>query len=189
MMRRLFFDLRYRLGHPPWDTGLSPPELLSVLVELPRGHALDLGCGTGTNVVTLSQHGWQVVGVDFSPKAIALARRRLRSLSLAAELVVGDVTRLHGIAGPFDLALDIGCYHSLGAEGQARYVEALASRLRPGSCFLLYTFLRESPDGAATWPTEDALRRAFASHFVLQSMARGTNRGRSSAWVRWQRRN
>lgn len=188
MMRRLFFDLRYRLGHPPWDTGVSPPELLSLLQELPAGRALDLGCGTGTNVVTLIQHGWQVVGVDFSPKAIALARRRLRSLSLSAQLVLGDVARMDGVAGPFDLALDIGCFHGLGPDAQARYVEALASRLRPGGCYLLYSLLREAPDGAATWPTEDELRRAFASHFAWRSIERGSDRGRSSAWVRWQRR-
>ena len=47
-MRRIFFELRYLLGDVPWDTGVSPPELLDFLDRHPPGRALDLGCGTGT---------------------------------------------------------------------------------------------------------------------------------------------
>jgi cyclopropane fatty-acyl-phospholipid synthase-like methyltransferase len=187
-MRRLFFELRYLLGRAPWDTGISPPELLALLNELPPGRAIDLGCGTGTNVATLLQHGWQVVGVDFSPRGITLARRRLRSLALSAHLILGDVTRLDGIAGPFDLALDIGCFHALGPEGQVRYVESLATRLRPGGCYLIYAIVR-GPEGSTEGrPTQDEILRAFEHHFTLQSTDLGDDRGRTSIWMRWQRR-
>jgi len=64
MIRRLLFELRYLREKTPWDTGISPPELLKYLAESSPGHALDLGCGTGTNAITITKHGWQVVGVD-----------------------------------------------------------------------------------------------------------------------------
>lgn len=42
----------YESGSPPWDTNITPPELVAE-VEGPQartsGRALDLGCGTGTN--------------------------------------------------------------------------------------------------------------------------------------------
>ncbi len=48
----LFFRLAYVIGFKPWDSGVPPPELVSVVEgpgALPPGRALDLGCGTGTN--------------------------------------------------------------------------------------------------------------------------------------------
>jgi cyclopropane fatty-acyl-phospholipid synthase-like methyltransferase len=187
MIRRIVFDLRYRLGHAPWDTGISPPELLALLNELPAGRALDLGCGTGTNAATMAQRGWQVVGVDFSPQALSRARRRLRGLSPAPQFVLGEVTRLEGVAGPFDLALDIGCYHALSADGQARYVQAIASRLPAGSAFLLYAILRGPDRSTEARPTRDELTAAFRPHFVLRSSEDGRDRGRPSIWMHWQR--
>ncbi len=56
--RWLQFNLRY-LGNPPWDTGVSPPELLAIIAEKQPGRALDLGCGTGTNLLT---HGGKGLG-------------------------------------------------------------------------------------------------------------------------------
>ncbi|TEU17501.1 MAG: methyltransferase domain-containing protein, partial [Anaerolineales bacterium] len=62
------FDLRYLLGRPPWDTEVTPPEVVELIEGegLSPGRALDLGCGTGTNCIYLVRHGWEVVGVDFS---------------------------------------------------------------------------------------------------------------------------
>src|SRR3989440_13003287 len=123
-MRRLWFGLWYWLPRrPPWDTGVTPPELVRVVESHPAGRALDLGCGTGTNVVYLARHGWEAVGVDFAGGAIAKARRR--AAGAGGTFLVGDVTHL-AVAGPFDLALDIGCLHSIAASGRAGYDAGLA---------------------------------------------------------------
>jgi hypothetical protein len=42
-----------------------------------------------------------VTGVDFAPRAIKLARQKLKKAGVQAELAVKDVTRLDGINGPF----------------------------------------------------------------------------------------
>lgn len=139
MFLRLSFHLWYYF-RPPWDKGISPPELLEFLAQHPPGRAIDLGCGSGTNVITLARHGWEVTGVDFAPRAIALARRKVRQASLQADLRVADVTRLEGIDGPFDLALDIGCFH--GVTDRPAYLRQLQRILRPGGHWLLYGFFR-----------------------------------------------
>ena len=50
MLQRLFFNLWYYFN-PPWDTGITPPEVVEAIdgpEALRPGRALDLGCGTGT---------------------------------------------------------------------------------------------------------------------------------------------
>jgi hypothetical protein len=50
------YGFLYRRGLTPWDTGVTPPEVVELVegkTAMPAGRALDLGCGTG-NEVTLS---------------------------------------------------------------------------------------------------------------------------------------
>jgi len=75
MLRKLWFTRAY-YKHPVWDTGTSPPELLSFIESHTPGKALDIGCGTGTNAITLAKSGWQVTGVDYVARAIRLAKKR-----------------------------------------------------------------------------------------------------------------
>ena len=179
-MRRIFFSVLYWLPRRPrWDTGTTPPELERFVANAPPGRALDLGCGTGTNVVYLARHGWEAVGVDFVGRAIAKARRRAREAGVPdrSSFFIADVTRLQFLSGPFDLALDIGCLHSLPVRDRAAYAAALARLVRPGGVFLLYAF---APGGPATGLTADDVRAMFTDRFDVVRVEEG--RGRPSAW-------
>lgn len=186
MIQRLFFELRYLFGDPPWDSGVTPPELLAFLGAHPPGRAIDLGCGTGTNVITMAQRGWEVVGVDFSSCAIRSARRKARAADVKVALYRADVTRLEGlgIQGPFDLALDIGCFHVFGEKStQDQYACQLSRLLRPAGTFLLYSFVHEGLD-------EGTIRDRFERTFTLTEVVRGTDTadGRASAWFTMRRK-
>jgi SAM-dependent methyltransferase len=179
-VRRLFFNAIYWLPRRPrWDTGVTPPELERFVASAPPGRALDLGCGTGTNVVYLARHGWEAVGVDFVGRAIGKARRRARDAGVAerCSFYVADVTRLGFLSGPFDLALDIGCLHSLPVRDRTAYAAGLARLVRPGGTYLLYAF---APGGPAAGLTRDDLVATFGSSFELVGVEEG--RGRPSAW-------
>jgi SAM-dependent methyltransferase len=177
-LRWMYFNLRY-LGNPPWETGITPPEVMAFLAEHPAGRALDLGCGSGTNVITLAQHGWQAVGVDFVPLAIWAGRRKARREGVEVELRVGDVTRLKGISPAFDLILDIGCYHSLAQAKRPAYWENLERLLVPSGSFWLYGWLGEA-GGSGVTPADEA---AFGERLKLVSRVVGEERGMwQSAW-------
>ncbi len=187
LRRKLFFNLAY-LGRPPWDSGISPPELLSYIESHPPGRALDLGCGSGTHAITLAQHGWQVVGVDFVRKAIAQARRRARQAGVPVDFRLGDVTRLEGIGGSFDLVLDIGCFHGLPPKGKQRYVQNLPRLLGEQGTFLLYAFVKSDPhqEGSGLTP-EDLCRLQQVLH--LEWRQDGFDRAeRPSAWFSFRPR-
>jgi SAM-dependent methyltransferase len=184
-VRRLLFSLWYWLPRrPPWDTGVTPPELERFVESHPPGRALDLGCGTGTNVVFLAGHEWTAVGVDFAGRAIAKARRRAQDAGVANRCAfqVADVTRL-ALAGPFDLALDIGCLHSIPVAGRAGYAAGLARVVRSGGTYLLYAF---APGGPAVGLTREDVRTTFADTFEVTSVEEG--KGWASAWYTLLRR-
>ncbi len=184
MLRRLNFSVWY-FFHPPWDSGISPPELLDFIASHPPGRAIDLGCGTGTNVITLVQHGWQVTGVDFAPRAIGLARRKMKQADVQANVAVGDVTKLHGIAGPFDLALDLGCFH--GMPDRSGYLAQLTRVLAPGGYWLLYGMLRADSGEPRPGLTPDDLDLVRSAGLNLINRKDGWDkRGRPSAWFLFQ---
>lgn len=187
-LQRLGFNFSY-FGSPPWDTGISPPELLDFIASHPAGRALDLGCGTGTNVITLAKAGWSVTGVDFASRAIGLARKKIRAAKVQAKLRVGDVTRLDGIEGPFDLALDIGCFHNV--ENRAAYLRTLDRVLAPGGLWLMYAFTQTpaSLDGPGNrFGLSEADLELVRQTLVLLHRQDGADRGaRPSAWFLYQK--
>ncbi len=100
IIRRLIFSLWY-LRHPPWDSGIVPPEVEELIATHPVSgkeqippRALDLGCGTGTSSLALARAGWAVTGVDFTRRAINIAKKKALEANLKIKFYVADVTRL-----------------------------------------------------------------------------------------------
>ncbi|MDQ2982448.1 MAG: methyltransferase domain-containing protein [Actinomycetota bacterium] len=68
------------------------------LVTAGARRILDIGCGPGQFAAYLSELGMSVTGIDFSPKAIELARQA----APAAEFHVGDIMDKQWYADPYD---------------------------------------------------------------------------------------
>ena len=192
----VFFRAAYLVGFKPWDSGVSPPELVAVVEgkdSLAPGKALDLGCGTGTNCIYLAQHGWQATGVDFVPRAIAAARRKAAAAGVSPRLIVGDVTRLTelGVGASYGLLLDMGCFHSIPDAGRDLYVSGATEVAGSGATMLLFCFVRGArpsrigPRGIA--PGEVAERFTSGWEMVDEQEGRPM-RGCDAAWYRLRRR-
>ncbi len=185
LLRRLHFDLRY-FGSPPWDSGITPPEVFEFIKTHRAGHAIDIGCGTGTNVITLAKTGWQVTGFDFSPHAVQIAKRKIKKAGVQARLFTDDAAHMKNVTAQFDLALDIGCFHSL--ENKADYLTHLERILAPDGFWLLYGFLAQTANSAATGIADSDLSRISALGFSLLSQKNGTDHGKHpSAWFLYQK--
>ncbi len=180
LWRKLFYSLFY-LRRPPWDTGITPPEVEEFVQNHPPGRALDLGCGTGTNVIYLAQHGWQATGVDFVQKAIGKARQKADQAGVAVNFYADDVTRLSEITGQFDLVLDIGCFHSLSRRAKRHYTASLSRLLAPHGTFLLYGFLSQQDEGNVGLNTADL--ELLAEQLKLVEQRTGKDGSHSSAWL------
>jgi SAM-dependent methyltransferase len=145
------FAARYEEERIPWDDPAPPPEIAELAQVLPPGRALDLGCGYGRASVFLAQHGWRVNGIDFIPKAIAVAWERAAAAGVAdrIDFHVASAAKLDFLTPPYDLAIDVGCMHSFSEELLRAYSDELARLLRPGGLYVLFAHLRDATHDVA----------------------------------------
>jgi SAM-dependent methyltransferase len=159
---RWTYDLLYRIGAARWGRGWDRgvgPELVDLVESgrltpsmLPPGRAVDLGCGSGANVLFLAEHGFDAVGVDFSPVAVEQAERAARESGVAdsARFVVGDVSaeRIPGADGPFELVVAYNTLQDLRKQDRPAMAATIRRLSRPGSAVVLwcyYATLRDLP--------------------------------------------
>jgi 2-polyprenyl-3-methyl-5-hydroxy-6-metoxy-1,4-benzoquinol methylase len=182
------FQWRYWRRQTPWDTQVTPPEVMDFIARTPPGNALDLGCGTGTNAITLARHGWRVTGVDFIPGAILAARAKAARGGVAVDFLAASVTDLSALSGPFDYALDIGCLHALNAEDRMRYAVNLSRLLRPQAWYMLYAWLPRPWEGGIAGISAEEIEALLRKDFMNVRTTTGEENGNPSAWYWFQRR-
>jgi SAM-dependent methyltransferase len=183
-LRRLSFYLSY-LFRPRWDTGIPAPEVVRFIAGKTPGNVIDVGCGTGTNLLYLAQQKWNVTGIDFVPLAIAKARRKL--VNYPKTLMAADVTYLEKLPlqGPYDLGLDMGCFHSLSRIGRSGYVKGMEKWIKSNGVLMMYAF-QPSKDSDNRGITRQEMTNYFRDNFELISYEQG--QGRPSAWYYFRRR-
>lgn len=178
----LSYNLWY-LRRPPWETNQSPPELIEFIQNHTAGKALDLGCGTGMNCRTLSEAGWQTVGIDLALLAVRKARERFKKAGLRGSFHNGDILVDRFQPCEFDLVLDIGCFHSLFPDRRWQYHENIARWLKPGGSFLLYGHMVSLTDGNTVRITEKDVD-GFLPYLDLTRRDDCSDRwGRKTVWL------
>ncbi len=121
---------------------LPAPEEEAVL-DLAEGPVLDVGCGPGRHVMALAGRGVMALGIDITPSAVRLARRRG---ALVLERSVFDHVPGKGRWGSA-LLLD----GNVGIGGDARaLLSRLATLLRPGGRVLAELDAPSAPRHQAT---------------------------------------
>jgi SAM-dependent methyltransferase len=137
------YELLYRYTFIPIPYDVGPRAELVSLVESGRikpCRAIDLGSGTASNVIYLSQHGFDVTGVDFSPAAIEMGRARAREASVEVTFIEDDLTNLQHIDETYDLLVDYGTLDDLRPAQRDLYMKNVLQLVHQGSLFLLYCF-------------------------------------------------
>jgi len=166
------FEWAYRSGEPPWDIG-RPQPVVERLAEQGAiaGSVLDVGCGTGENVLYLAARGLDVTGVDAAPTAVARAREKAAARGLDATFLLADALALPTLGRDFDVALDCGLFHVFSDPERARYERSLRSVVRPeGRCFLL-CFSDEEPGGQGPRRVSRAeIRATFAGGWRVDAI-------------------
>ncbi|WP_028662801.1 class I SAM-dependent methyltransferase [Saccharomonospora halophila] len=165
------FDTAYDEGWAGWVIGEPQP----VVAELERqgwfrGSVLDAGCGTGDNTVLLAGRGHDVLGIDFSDRAVDLARRNAETHGVPARFEAADAFALEG-ADRFDTVVDSALFHVFGADDRARYADVLHRVCRPEArVFVLALALTEEPTFGPCI-SDAAIRDAFTDGWELEDLS------------------
>ena len=120
-------------------------DILTLARPAPDKTVLDLGSALGDVCFLLAPHVKEAIGIDASPRAVAIADDRRRERGFAnVRFIESDVAELAGVpdasvdvAGAFDLL------EHVDDETVRRMLSALRRVLKPGGVFVAYTPNRE----------------------------------------------
>ncbi len=166
---RSTFESAYT-GQAPWDIG-GPQQAFLDVADPITGSVLDVGCGTGENALFFASRGHKVTGIDFLEEPIQRAKRKASERGLTVTFLVMDALALKDLPEVFDNVIDSGLFHVFSDEDRKRYVEGLATVLKPGGRLFLLCFSDEEPGTQGPRRvSKKELHDAFAQGWVIESI-------------------
>jgi len=178
----------------PWNSE-TPPEILVDLVrsgKVKPCRAIDLGCGAGNYALFLAGAGFDMTGVDISPRAIEIARENAATTGIRCTFLVADLLGdLHEIRDTFEFAYDWEVLHHIFPEDREHYVRNVHRILRPGGKYLSVCFSEEDPQFGGSgkfrktplgttlyFSSEKELQDLFRPYFAVKSLTTREVRGK-----------
>jgi SAM-dependent methyltransferase len=167
------WDGSYAGSSPPWDIARPQPAFVRLAdAGALTGSLLDAGCGTGEHTILAARYSARALGIDVSPRAIEIARRKAAESGVDASFQVLDALRLVTLGEAFDTIVDSGLFHVFDDDARARYVAAVHAVLRLGGHLHLMCFSDRQPgDWGPRRVTEGELVAAFGSGWRIDSLA------------------
>lgn len=128
-------DYRYRI-YAPW---------MKRLIGFDRyrhKRVLEVGCGTGTDLLQFARGGAVVTGCDLTPRSVEIARRRFEVYGLEGQFSISDAENLSFPDESFDLVYSFGVIHH--TPDTERAVSEIHRVLRPGGKAIVMVYHRSS---------------------------------------------
>jgi len=157
-------------GQPRWEIGRPQKALLDVADQI-TGSILDAGCGTGENALYFASLGHKVTGIDFLEEPINRAKQKATERGLTATFLVMDALALKELPEVFDNVIDSGLFHVFSDDDRRRYVEGLATVLKPGGRLFFLCFSDEEPGNQGPRRvSKKEIEEAFAEGWKVESI-------------------
>src|SRR4051794_38519244 len=89
-----YWDAQYQRGVTGWDIGGPAPAFVDLLAAPdapPPGRLIVPGCGRGHDALLFARAGFDVLGVDFAPLAVAEAGAAATQAGVPARFALADL--------------------------------------------------------------------------------------------------
>jgi SAM-dependent methyltransferase len=157
-------------GQPRWEIGRPQKAFIDVADQI-VGSILDSGCGTGENAFFFASRGHKVVGIDFLEEPIRRAKHKATERGLTATFLVIDALTLKDLPEVFDNVIDSGLFHVFSNVDHRRYVDGLATVLKPNGRFFFLCFSDEEPGQQGPRRiSRKEIEDAFAEGWAIESI-------------------
>ena len=128
-------DYRYRVYSPWMEETIG-------FARYAGKRVLEIGCGTGTDLLQFARGGARVTGVDLTPRSIEIAQRRFEVYGQSGEFGLGDAEKLNFPDESFDVVYSFGViHHTPDTEAAAREIHRV---LKPGGKAIVMVYHRSS---------------------------------------------
>jgi trans-aconitate methyltransferase len=184
-----FWDERFARGFTPWDAGGVPQALRDFVARSQPMRTLIPGCGTAYELVHLSEQGWPATAIDFSPEAVASARKF--APQWRDRIVEADFFK-YAPEAPLDLIYEraflCALPRAMWLKVAARWAQLLAPDKLLAGFFFFDDAAKGPPFGIARAQLDDLMAPYFslvAEEAVRDSVPVFEGKER---WLLWQRR-
>jgi trans-aconitate methyltransferase len=185
-----FWDERFELGFTPWDRGGVPQELRRFVAAAEHPlHTLIPGCGAAHELAFLSEAGWNVSAIDFSPAAVASAKALAGKW--AGRVIEADFFNWQP-EQPLELVYERAFLCALPRALWPQVAARWAALLAPGALLAGFFFFDDNAKGPPFGIQRAALDALLTPHFrcideraVSDSIPVFAGKER---WMSWQRR-
>ncbi len=164
-----YWEQRYQENTAKWDIGMAAPPLASLLAstEAPiAGKIAVIGCGQGHDAILFAKHGFDTIGFDFAPSAIALGQKLSQTMEISMQFLQRDIFELpKEFPATFDYAIEHTCFCAILPEQRPDYVKMVRSILKPTGELIALFWAHNRPDGPPFGVTLEEIKDLFSASF------------------------
>ena len=163
------WEQRYQDKGDHWNLGYPAPPFVSLLASdnpLQPGKLAVIGCGKGHDALFFAKSGFEVIGFDFAPSAIAEATATAKDKGISARFVQQDIFALdREFTNSFDYVLEHTCFCAIDPGWRSQYVEVVKSLLRPGGKLIALFYTHDRPGGPPFGVKPEEVLEYFTADF------------------------
>ncbi|PIR92256.1 hypothetical protein COU01_02785 [Candidatus Falkowbacteria bacterium CG10_big_fil_rev_8_21_14_0_10_44_15] len=137
-----------------------------------QGKVLEIGCGTGNNLVFFAENGWDTYGIDSNKKATEYARKLLKSKNQKAKVVTGNVEELPYRDKEFDLVLDRACLQHNQINSIKNIIKEVRRVLNRGGVFIIVNFRSKKDFSAKNFKKDKTFKIYDYVHYTTEKELR-----------------
>jgi methyl halide transferase len=165
------WEQRYQENRDRWDLGCPAPPLINLLAsaQTPQpGRMAVLGCGSGQDAMLFSVAGFDVVGFDFAPSAIAKASTTAKARELSAQFLQRNIFELESeFQHSFDYVLEHTCFCAIDPTMRSQYVQVVKNLLRPNGQLIALFYTHNRLDGPPFGVKPQEILDKFSPYFDI----------------------